>query len=71
MAIFTAWANIYSAKYFCDARVAGLGKLLSNKKIFNSMVLYMEIYHIVGNLTSIIFGELPLSRYWRILNLAI
>ena len=31
MAIFTVWAKIYSAKYFCNAGVGGLGEIFFGK----------------------------------------
>ena len=32
MAIFTAWVKIYFAKYFCNARVGGLGEIFVQQK---------------------------------------
>ena len=32
MATFTAFAKIYSTKYFCNARVSGVGKIFVKRK---------------------------------------
>ena len=34
MVIFTAWTKLYSIKYFCDVRVAGLGKIFVQRKFW-------------------------------------
>ena len=38
MAIFTALAKIYSSEYFCNARVAGIGEVFVQQKIFGYKV---------------------------------
>lgn len=39
--IFTAWVTFYSATYFCNATIAGLGEILSCKNFL--AVLYLHV----------------------------
>ena len=55
MTIFTAWVKIYSTEYFCNAKVAGLGKFFVQQKLSACMVLYFihrRNFVVVRNLDS-------------------
>ena len=43
MTTFTALAKIYSTKYFCDTKVAGLGEILSseNLRLYSIYILFL------------------------------
>lgn len=46
MATFTAWTKIRSTKYFCNARVAGLGEIfVQQKHLAIAMVVYISNSH--------------------------
>ena len=64
MATFTALAKIYSSEYFCNARVAGIGEILSSEKFhLHSNITYLFMQSKFGWRLNFSCGNSP--RFWR------